>query len=96
MQVPTERMISDGGPDPAGIFSGEREARRCWITQHGHMPPSLMAVCHLISALRTMMQCSVDALQLQFVHLTLTQTPLTSFISSYVLALNKIHIIIFL
>lgn len=72
-------MVSDGGPDPAGIFSGEREARRCWITQRGHMPPSLMAVCHLISALRTMMQCSVDALRLQFIHLLRpTQTPLTS------------------
>lgn len=72
-------MVSDGGPDPAGIFSGERGARRCWITQHGHMPPSLMAVCHLISALRTMVQCSVDALQLQFIHLlTRPQTPLTS------------------
>lgn len=55
----TARMVSDGGPDPAGIFSGEGEARRCWITHRGHMPPSLMAVCHLISALRTMMQCSV-------------------------------------
>lgn len=72
-------MVSDGGPDPAGIFSCEKEARRCWITQCGHMPPSLVAVCHLISALRIMMQNSVDALLLQFIHLlTPTQTPLTS------------------
>ncbi len=66
------QRVSDGGPDPAGIFSVEKEARRCWITKHGHMPPSLMAVCHLISALRTMMKCSVDAL------LSTTQTRLTS------------------
>lgn len=73
MQVPTVQVrVSDGGPDPAGIFSDEREARRCWITKHGHMPPSLMAVCHLIPALRSMMKCSVDAL------LVSTQTPLTS------------------
>lgn len=79
LRVPTARMVSDGSPDPAGIFSGEREARRCWITQRGHIPPSLMAVCHLISALRTTMQCSVEALQLQFIHLLRsTQTPLTS------------------
>lgn len=44
------------GPDPAGIFSGASEARRCWITQRGHMLPPLMAACHLISALQTTMQ----------------------------------------
>lgn len=32
------RMVSDGGPDLTGIFSGEKEARRCQITQHGHTP----------------------------------------------------------
>lgn len=74
MRVATARIVSDGGPDPAGIFSGDREARRCWITQHGHMPPALMAVCHLISALRIMMQCSVDTLQLHFIHLFRHQT----------------------
>ena len=58
MSGQTTGTVSDGGPDPASIFSGEREARRCWITQRGHMPPSLMAVCHLISALRTTMQKS--------------------------------------
>lgn len=71
----TAGMVSDGGPDPAGIFSGEREGRRCWITQHGHTPPSLMPVCHLISALRTMMHCSVHALERLFICL---RTPLTS------------------
>lgn len=74
-RVPSARMVSDGGPDPAGIFSGEREARRCWITQHGHTPPSLMPVCHLIAALRTMMHCSVHAVEMQFIRLL---TPLTS------------------
>lgn len=43
--------VSDGLPDLNGIFSGERGARRCCVTQH----TSLMPVCHLIPALRSLM-----------------------------------------
>lgn len=46
LEEQTVGTLSDGGADPAGIFSRVREARRCWITQRGHK-----AVCHLISAL---------------------------------------------
>lgn len=72
MRVQTARMVSDGGPDPAGIFSGEKEARRCWITQHRHMPPSLMAD-GLSSYISTRdydaVHRTVNALQLQLIHL---------------------------
>lgn len=37
--VPTARILSDGGSDPAGIFSHEREAGRYQIVQRSHMLP---------------------------------------------------------
>lgn len=51
LSVQQQQAVSDGGPDPDGIFS--REPRRCWITQRGRRPPSPMADCHLISAPRS-------------------------------------------
>lgn len=47
----TASTVSDGLPDLSGIFSGETGARRCCVTQQ----TSLMPVCHLIAALRSLM-----------------------------------------
>lgn len=82
MPVPTARTVSDGGPDPAGIFSGGRSQKVLDYVTWAHtpppptpIPPSLMPVCHLIAALRTMMHCGRHALELRFNRLL---TPLAS------------------